>query len=418
MSGNDWSFTCYSGDTKQGVIARIVERDGGFVAHRLPTIKETSDAMEQPVWLKALDDNSVAVMNKNKSVDVLQGAPANINPVYAYRDHVSGRMWYTHDGDKESGRDLVNCPDGGAAVVVAEEVNGELRHQQTFCLGRGHHVVEFSYPTEKDPSIPKLAFVTSLLDGVMDVIGNDEEDADTFLKVIKRINLIESEREDEGTDIPNNAFPHGMVFSPYTGRIYSLNNGYKTIVVVNPHTLEIEQRFSMQGSNNLLLSPCGRYLVGKGADRKSDPDHVIGTLPIMDIETGETLDVVTLKDVYPSTYRFAPGGDVLYVTTATTGKGVQRDNLKNDVVLIFDARQLPKLPLVQEVKVGVAANGRRPHAFLRDEKGYRYAFIPNPTDGTVSILDAEHHVLDTVTIAEESASELAIELWQKNLYGC
>ncbi|RMH16685.1 MAG: hypothetical protein D6698_09410, partial [Gammaproteobacteria bacterium] len=348
----------------------------------------------------------------------LQGAPDNINPVYAYRDQVSGRMWYTHDGDKESGRDLVNCPEGGAAVVVTEEVNGSIRHRQTFCLGRGHHVVEFSYPTEQDPSIPRRAFVTSLLDGVMDVIGNDEGEPDTFMKVIKRINLLEADREDEGTDIPNNAFPHGMVFSPHTGRIYSLNNGYKTVVVVNPHTLEIEKRFVMQGSNNLLLSPCGRYLVGKGADRKSDPEHVNGTLPIMDIETGEILDTVILKDVYPSTYRFAPGGDALYVTTATTGKGAQRDNLKNDVVLVFDARRLPELPLVEEVKVGLAANGRRPHAFLRQGEGYRYAFVPNPTDGTVSILDSRHHVLDTVTIAEKPASELAIELWQDCLYGC
>ncbi|RMH14826.1 MAG: hypothetical protein D6698_12150, partial [Gammaproteobacteria bacterium] len=79
MSGNDWSFTCYSGDTRQGVIARIVERDGRFVVHRLPSFKGTADQGEQPVWLKTLGDDRVAVMHKDKSVEVLQGAPDNIN---------------------------------------------------------------------------------------------------------------------------------------------------------------------------------------------------------------------------------------------------------------------------------------------------------------------------------------------------
>jgi len=54
-------------------------------------------------------------------------------------------------------------------------------------------------------------------------------DAITFLKIITTINLFDSTfREGGAAGIPNNAFPHGMEFSPVTGKVYNLNTGYNS----------------------------------------------------------------------------------------------------------------------------------------------------------------------------------------------
>jgi DNA-binding beta-propeller fold protein YncE len=210
--------------------------------------------------------------------------------------------------------------------------------------------------------------------------------------------------------VPNGAFPHGEVYSPLTGRVYNLNNGYGTVAVIDPLRNEIEARIEFKGCSNLLLSPDGRYVIGKGADRKSDPEHVIGRLIVLDAAAGKVATKLDIRDVYPSTYRFSPDGRRLFVTTAATGKGAQHANLKKSTVLVYDTSVLPELRLVQELAVGLADCSRRPIAFLRQKQAIERIFVPNPSDGTLSILDGAGVLLETVCLSRSPVTELNFSL--------
>ncbi|MDH5694772.1 MAG: YncE family protein, partial [Gammaproteobacteria bacterium] len=276
--------------------------------------------------------------------------------------------------------------------------------------GRGHHVACFTGG--------KRMVLTNLLSGNALVMGNDASDSDTYLKTISEINLCEPEKEKDGTTgVPNNAFPHGLVYSKVTDRVYNLNNGYGTIAVINTETAEIESRIPLKGCSNLLDSPCGNFVIGKGADRKGNPDHVIGKLAVIDVKARKEVNTIEPQDYYPSCYRFSPDGKKLYVTSAATGKGAQKDNLKINTVQVYDATKLPELPLIKEVEVGVADVSRRPIAFTVDSNNYR-VFVPNPTDGTVSILDGTNDtLLNTIKVGKPGAMEINFSYLEMSVYG-
>ena len=199
--------------------------------------------------------------------------------------------------------------------------------------------------------------------------------------------------------------------------IYNLNNGYGSVVVIDPRSNTIEASYKMPVSSNLLLSPNGRFLIGKGVDRKTDPDHLLGRLTVMDATTGEIAANVELADVYPSVYRFNRDGSKLYVSTAATGKGQQKANSKLAALLVFDSSALPALKLVKEVAVGTADCGRRPFAFY-DQDGAQSVLIPNPSDGTLSILDGSSDtVVDTITLNSEPIDEVNFMYWRSALHG-
>jgi DNA-binding beta-propeller fold protein YncE len=177
----------------------------------------------------------------------------------------------------------------------------------------------------------------------------------------------------------------------------------------------IESRIDMKVSSNLLLSPDQRFLIGKGADRKMDEDHVLGRLTVIDIDQQKVVTKLDMPDVYPSVYRFSPDSTRLYVTTAATGKGGQRDNLNVDTLFVYDASALPELNLLREVKVGVADCGRRPIAFDNDGA---FVFIPNPTDATVTILNAgDDSYVTTVSIGDQAADEINFSFWRGDNFG-
>jgi len=189
--------------------------------------------------------------------------------------------------------------------------------------------------------------------------------------------------------------------------------------VINPVSQRIEQRIELEVSSNLLLSPDGRFIIGKGADRKSDAEHVVGRLSVVDALTGSVETVLDVPDLYPSTYRFSPDGGKLYVTSAATGKGVQRDNLKIDVLQVYDASALPALKLIREVPVGRADCGRRPIAFISSAAGAGLVLVPNPSDGTISVLEGDSdETLETVTVSDRPINEFNFSFWDGAVSGC
>ncbi len=415
-STKTWAFACHLDFGGTGAVRVVRKGPDGIRVTAIPTDDAQKEA-HPPVFLGTTADDRVILMAAgDKSISVREAYPAHAAAPYAYRNAQTGHLWFTIDGDKETGCDTLNCGDSGSPVMVVNpgtsaDAPGELL--RLVCVGRGHHVPTFTAPSEAFPDIPRCAFVSNLLDGTISVLGHDPDRPDTYLRVIDTINLCEPAREKEGIDgTPNNAFPHGKVFSPLTGRLYSLNNGYGTIAVINPVNREIEQRIELKVSSNLLLSPDGRYIIGKGADRKSDPAHVMGRLSVVDAVTGSVETTLDLPDIYPSTYRFSPDGRRLYVTTAATGKGAQRENLRIDLLLVYDATALPELRLLREVLVGAADCGRRPIGFVTSKgAGDTAVIVPNPTDGTLSLLDAEDLLMETVPLCERAVKEFNFSFW-------
>jgi DNA-binding beta-propeller fold protein YncE len=373
----------------------------------------------RPVFLGVDAQDEVLLLDPaTQVISRCKAVPADVNPTYAYPEAGEGRLWFSNDGDEDTGNDPLHCGSQGSPVTVVETAQATLL--KTLCVGRGHHVTAFAQPSANHPKLPRRAFVSNLLDGTISVVGNDRNDISAFLSVIATINLLELDKEkDQTANVPNHAFPHGMVFSPITGRIYSLNNGYGTVAVIDPRTNTIENRITLSGCSNLLLSPNGRYVVAKGADRKANAEHVLGKVAVIDTARCAVVTELMLKDFYPSTFRFSPDGRKLYVTSAATGKGLQKDNLDISTLRVFDATQLPSLTELTSIKVGRADCGRRPLAFAGDARHHSFTFVPNPTDGTLTILDAPSDaVLDTVAIGPGGCQEVLFSFWNGDVSGC
>jgi hypothetical protein len=419
----EWSFACHLSEGGAGSLV-LIEHKGGktrvIPVERAPA--SGLDETQRPVLIGVDADNALLIMDAvGKEINRHQRLPEDAVATYAYVDPATATYWMVNDGDKENGVDLLNCGSSGSPVIVVKGLGNSQAAEviKVICLGRGHHVTVFVAPSEQAPQVPQRVFASNLLDGTISVIGHDPADSATFLKLITTINLSDPRHEDGKREaVPNNAFPHGMVFSPLTGKVYNMNNGYGTVAVIDPLSNSVETSVAMKVSSNLLLSPDGRFLIGKGADRKSDAEHVIGRLSIMDALSNTLTGTVELPDIYPSVYRFSPDGRKLYVTTAATGKGKQKDNLKLDTLLVFDTSALPAIKLIKEVRVGRADCGRRPIAFIDQGRHGVRVFVPNSSDGTLSILDgADDSVLETVKLGKPDLAEINFSFWTGLSYG-
>ncbi len=385
---SDWSLITHLDHGDSGSLS-LIKPNGDAVSVTNLTGTISSDKKHSP-WFLGMTDNAQVILFDPVSKELFYSdtMPLDAYPAYSYKDPSSSRIWFMNDGDKDTGNDPLNCGDQGSTVTIIDRPKGQKpKHIATLCVGRGHHVTTFITPTDEHPNNPTFAFVSNLVDGTISVINNDDTDKNNFLSIVGLIDLTEADKEKEGLNqAPNNAFPHGTQYSNVTGKIYSLNNGYGTVAVINPITQSIESCIALKGSSNLLLSPCQRFIIGKGADRKSNPKHVVGKISVIDLVKQEVVVEQDINDFYPSVYRFGPDGEKLFVTSAATGKGEQKDNLKINTLYIYDAKQLPDLVLLKIIEVGSADCGRRPIAFPTDPACH-LAFIPNPSEGTLSLVN-------------------------------
>ncbi len=398
-----FSLGYYSSDRKTGALAVIDYRQGQARIHTIASEPESDlDKALKPIFVGLSEDRQVVLLDpKSKAIRIQDSFPADAFPAHIYSDPKSSRDWFMNDGDKQTGNDTLNCGDQGSSVTVVDNSNSaEAKYLATICVGRGHHQACFSYPTEHAPQVPSQAYVSNLKDGSISVIGNDPSDPANYLKVIATINLCEPEKEAEMVEpaIPNNAFPHGLAYSPLSGKIYNLNNGYGTIAVIDPLTHAIERRIDFKGHSNLFMTPGGRYLIGRGADRKSDPEHVLAKLTVLDVSDNRITDSLTLPDIYISKYFFNPEGDTLYLTASSSGSPEQQQNLKTDALLMFDMSALPELRLRQELRLGSPAGTLD---FIQQDGKTRLIASSNAGQGEVLLLDADSgEVVERIAVGE------------------
>ncbi len=387
----DFCLAYYIGDRKTGAITVVNNGFDGCEAVQIPRLAETGlDAMRRPMLIGLTEAHQVILFDPiAKSIAFNDGLPADTFPAHIYRDGYSTRAWFMNDGDKATGNDTLNCGDKGSSVTVINEVDSARAcYLGTICVGRGHHQAAYSHPTDNSPEIPAKAYISNLKDGSLSVIGNDPDDASSYLQVVATIDLREADKESEPVSpgSANNAFPHGIDFCSKTGLIYNLNNGYGTVAVIDPRTDEIIDRIPFKGHSNLFATPCGGYLIGRGADRKSDPEHVTARLSVLDAEKRETVASIELSDLYISKYYFSPDGSRLYLTASASGSPEQQANCKADVLLIIDLTSLPELKVINELRLGVPV-GTLDFQTLRD--GSTRIFASLGDNGEVAVLDGD-----------------------------
>lgn len=399
---HDFSLGYYAGDRRVGSIA-IVNRRGGDTAISKIAVEPESDLDKElkPVFIGLTERSQVILLDPaSKEIQIRDTFPIDAFPAHIYSDPTSNRDWFMNDGDKETGNDRLNCGDKGSSVTVVEgTASSQATFLKTLCVGRGHHQAAFTYPSDAAPGVPRRAYISNLKDGTLTAVGNDPEDAGAFLEVVDTINLCEPDKEEDLSEpaVPNKAFPHGLAYSPLTGKLYNLNNGYGTIAVIDPATNEIEQRIAFKGHSNLFITPDGRYIIGRGADRKSDPGHVVARLTVLDLQDNSITDSVQLQDIYISKYYFNDDGSKLYLTTSSSGSPEQQANLKADALLVFDMGALPELRQLKELRLGSPSGSL---AFLKDD-GTDLVFSSNSEDGSVVVIDGQtDEVVEAIPVTD------------------
>ncbi len=401
----NFSVAYYSGDRKTGSI-NVIKRDNGETTITAIDTLPASDlaAEHKPVFVGLSKEHKVILLDPAANEILLKpDFPADAFAAHIYPDPKSKRDWLMNDGNKATGNDELNCGDKGSSVTVVDDTtSANAKYLATICVGRGHHQATFSYPSTEHANTPSQAYISNLKDGTVSVIGNNPDDSEKYLSLIATINLCEPDKEDDksATAVPNNAFPHGLVFSPVSGKIYNLNNGYGTVVTIDPASCKITNRFAFKSHSNLFASPCGHFVLGRGADRKSDPQHVIAKLSVLDVQNNQTTDSMDLTDVYISKYFFNPEGSRLYLTTSSSGSDEQKNNLKIDALLVFDMTALPKLKLINETRLGSSVGTLD---FVTKEGNTQLMFASNAAEGAITIMDIDGDILEKITVAKSAS---------------
>lgn len=375
---------------------------------------------------------NLGAANKVATIDPLTGATpthevnlaTGTRPVHIYRDPTDGEvMWSMNDGDNASGSltpgdDLINCavPTGGSVTILHNAHLGPgavpPSVTKTECLlADGHKVAAFS----SGAGIPKRVFISSSTAGEVAVIGNDPAIPGEYHKLIDRIDLCTDAGEalnGQGLcdvnanaantpNSPNKSNPHGIRFSKLTGKIYSIQENYRTIVEINPATLAITQTFDLAGTPYTAygISPDGRFLLLRG-----DTTPATGTkLGVIDLGTaGNPLTNFTIPELAgtsPGSFKFSPDGKRFYILAGNAAAATKKDKL-----FAFNASTLtaatPALTLLREISLISTTNGSHSFDVLVQNAGEaRFIAVSNGSDNSVSIINAaDNSIKQTVTV--------------------
>ena len=385
---------------------------------------------------------NLGAANKVATIDPLTGAipehkvnlTTGTRPVHIYRDTTDGEViWSMNDGNNETdalgnptpyqGDDLVNCHPatpvpgqnyGSSVTILHNSHQGPGAHpptvEKTVCLlADGHHVTAFSSGT----NIPKRAFVSSETGGEIAVINN-EPGAGQW-DMTHRIDLCNPAKETDpltcdlenptGTTpfTPNNARPHGIRWSKWTQKVYSIQEGYHEIAEIDPTTLAITNTFDLTGLlyTAFGISPDGRFLLLRG-----DTTPATGTkLGVIDLDTVGTprtdFTIAALAGTSPGAFKFSPDGKRFYILAGNAAASTKKDRL-----FVFDSSTLtatpPVLTLIKDIGLdagGDSAGFNAAHNMDVLAQGTpgageaKYIVVSNRSGNTVSIINATDNLI-------------------------
>ncbi|MDP2384007.1 MAG: hypothetical protein Q8N00_14515 [Nitrospirota bacterium] len=396
---------------------------------------------------------NLAATNQVATIDPLTGATpvhevnltAGTRPVHIYRDPTDQEvMWVMNDGDNAIGTitpgdDLINCAaQGGGSVTIIH--NSHLGPgatpptvERTVCvLADGHKVTAFSQPTAADTTIPRRAFVSSSTAGEIAVIDNTPiPGLDPNWRLINRIDLCDGVKEStrptpatcnvEDATLntaftTNNSNPHGIRWSKLTGKVYSIQENYRTIVEIDPTTLAVTLVADLSATNYTAfgISPDGRFLLLRGSSAAP-----FGTrLGVIDLAIAgnpraiSDLTIPELDGAGPGAFKFSPDGRRFYIVASNTS------TTKKDHLFAFNASDLtanpPALTLLRDVGLISTVNGAHSFDVLAQPPTgsptgtlaeARYLVVSNGTDNSVSVINAtDNQIKQTVTVGTTPGS--------------
>src|SRR3569833_1137077 len=196
-----FSVAYYSGNRKTGTLTRVRCEGGEVMVTPLPTEPESAlDKPLKPVLVGMSEDGRVILLDpRSKQIRFETRFPADDFPAHIYQDPQSTSAWFMNDGDKETCNDTLNCGDRGSSVTVIDHIDSSrAQFEKTICVGRGHHQAAFTFPSPQAPQVPRRAYISSLNDGTVSVIGNAPNDVASYLQVIATITLCEPAKEEGG----------------------------------------------------------------------------------------------------------------------------------------------------------------------------------------------------------------------------
>jgi hypothetical protein len=364
---------------------------------------------------------NLGAANKVATIDPLTAAQplhevnlaAGTRPVHVYRDTTDGEiMWVMNDGDNATntitpGDDLVNCAaqTGGSVTIIHNSHLGQGAVPpsviKTECLlADGHKVAAFS----SGAGVPKKVFISSTTAGEIAVIGNDPTIPAEYQKLIARIDLCTDAGETlngQGAcdvnantanvpNTPNKSNPHGIRFSKQTGKIYSIQENYRTIVEIDPSSLLITKTFNLSTTayTGYGISPNGRFLLLRG----SVAAPAATKFGVIDLGTTGTplTDLVTPEQdgTLPSlggSFKFSPDGNRLYVLAGNAATATKKDKL-----FAYDSSALPALTLLSEIQL--ALSGAHSFDILAQGAGVAtFIVVSNSTHNSISVINATNN---------------------------
>ncbi|WP_455377162.1 hypothetical protein [Petrachloros mirabilis] len=366
---------------------------------------------------------NLGAANGVATIDPLTGAvpvhetnlTTGTRPVHIYRDPTDGEiMWSMNDGDNAGGTstpgdDLINCavPTGGSVTILHNSHLGPGANpptvEGTICLlADGHKVAAFS----SGVGIPKRTFISSTTAGEIAVIGNDPTVPAEYQQLLARIDLCTDAGEAlngqpacdanaNAANTPNTlnkSNPHGIRFSPLTGKIYSIQENYRTIVEIDPTTLAITNTFDLSTTDytSFGITPDGRFLLLRGstaapvATKFGAIDLGAAGNPLTDFTTPEQDGTLPSSG---GSFKFSPDGRRLYVLAGNNAAAAKKDRL-----FVYDSSALPTLKLLKEI-VLVASGGHSFDVLAQGAGEAKYLAVSNSIDNSVSIINATDNLI-------------------------
>ena len=211
---------------------------------------------------------------------------------------------------------------------------------------------------------------------------------------------------------PNNSNPHGIRFSQLTGMVYSIQEGYRTIVEVDPNPAVpgqwVTNTFDLSPTPYTAfgISPNGRFLLLRGSSTTP-----FGTsLGVIDLDANpriiRDLAIPELNGASPGAFKFSPDGRRFYILAGTAS------TTKKDHLFAFDSTSLlanpPALTLLRDIGLISTATGA--HSFdvlVQQPTGSptgtlaeaRYLVVSNGADNSISIINtADNLIKQTLTV--------------------
>ncbi|MGC4098153.1 MAG: hypothetical protein QM706_13645 [Nitrospira sp.] len=380
---------------------------------------------------------NLAAANKVATIDPLTAAtpiheinlPAGTRPVHLYRDRNDGEiMWIMNDGDNAPGSttpgdDVVNCAaQGGGSVTVIH--NSHLgpggvipKVVQTICvMAKGHKVTAFS-----GDGVPKRAFVSSETSGEIAVINDDEASTD-HLKLIARIDLCKTSKEsapcnDESATPPTTAFtpnaagPHGIRWSKFTKKVYSIQEGYHEIAEIDPVSLTITNTFDLATTpyTSYGISADGKYILLRGETIAPAPQAT--RLGVIDLSAAipAIADLTTpeLDGTSAGAFKFSPDSKRFYILAGNGATATKKDRL-----FAYDWTTLvpPALTLLREIPL-VSTGGHGFDVLARGAGAAAFLVVSNAAPGnSVTIINAaDNQEKQTVPVGANPGGVMVFE---------